>query len=175
LVGYQSVVGATENTGYFILQQSQDFLYNSSSLTYMGGTAAASLGMTQASGAFVSPPGVIVMPNSGYDCSPGDCISAAQFMNNLVGSENGQWTTFQNADFLAIPPGTQAALEAWAETTNGQYDFLESYTNSTPPIMGSPASSLERSSAALRATVPEAPTWTMGLSVSQGWASRDFG
>jgi hypothetical protein len=170
-VTYQNIIGATQNTGYFFLQQSQDFLFNSASLTYMGGTAAASLGLTQASGAFLSTPGLIVIPGSGFDCSPGDCISAAQFMNNLVGNENGQWATFQNADFLSIPPGTQAALEAWAETTNGQYDFLEGYTNSTPPIMDSLDSSLERPFLAVRATVPETSTWTMA---ALGFAALGF-
>ena len=55
-VTYNSVVGATANRDYFEVQPNGDFGYdyNPGSVSYMGGTAAATLGLTQASGALDS-------------------------------------------------------------------------------------------------------------------------
>ena len=52
-VNYNSVIGATANRDYFEVQPggALGFDHNPSSLSYMGGTAAAALGLTQASGA----------------------------------------------------------------------------------------------------------------------------
>jgi len=162
LVEYQSVTGDTANNDYFFIQQSQDFLYNSASLSYMTGKApgkaALALGLSKAAGAFLSTPGLVVEPSC--PSYVGDCITTAAFMSNLVANENGDWSTFQDADFLTPPPGTQAALETWAESTDGQYNFLEDYTNSTPPIVDSMDPSAERLFAA---TVPEPSTWAMVL------------
>ncbi len=54
LVRYKTVTGKTGNNGYFFLQQNQNFLYTSSSLSYMTGTAAGALGLSQPKVAFDS-------------------------------------------------------------------------------------------------------------------------
>ena len=169
LVEYQSVVGRTENTDYFFIQQSQDFLYNSASLTYMRGTApgraAEALGLSKRDpGAFVSTPGLVVEPSC--PSYVGDCVTTAEFMSNLVANENGAWSTFQDADFLTPPPGTQTALEAWAQSTDGTYSFLQNYTSTTPPIVDSMGASVSMDAGVERlsaATVPEPSTWAMVL------------
>ena len=58
---------------------------NPSDLSYMSGTAAAALGLTQASGAIDSSPG-------------GQHPTMAQFMNNLVQNETNQFGSFQSND-----------------------------------------------------------------------------
>ena len=52
-VGNYSAIGATANNDFFNVSTNGEFGYdnNPSSLSYMGGTAAAALGLTQASGA----------------------------------------------------------------------------------------------------------------------------
>jgi hypothetical protein len=120
---YNSIIGATANRDYYMVQPNgySGFDHNPSSLSYMGGTAAAALGLTQASGALVSTPG-------------GQQTSAAAFMNNLVQNENSQFGSFQATDFQVAQedPEFQADLAAWAQSTGGRYQFL-SYTGATPP------------------------------------------
>ena len=81
----KSIVGATANNDFFDVSPNGDFGYdhNPSSLSYMSGTAAAALGLTQASGAINSSPG-------------GQQPSVSEFMNNLVQNENSQFGSFQN-------------------------------------------------------------------------------
>ncbi len=88
----------------------------------MGGTAAAALGLTQASGALVSTPG-------------GESTSAAAFMNNLVQNENSQFGSFQAAwpQLAQEDPEYLGDLAAWAQSTDGRYQFLSQYTGATPP------------------------------------------
>ena len=72
-VDYNSIVGATANRDFFEVQPNGGFGYdyNPSTLSYMRGTAAAALGLTQASGALDTTPG-------------GELPSASAYMNNLV-------------------------------------------------------------------------------------------
>ena len=121
---YNSIVGATANRDYFDVQPNyySGFDYNPSSLSFMGDTAAAaSLGLTQASGALVSTPG-------------GQQTSAAAFMNNLVQNENSEFGSFQTnyAQLAQEDPEFQGDLAAWAQSTGGPYQFL-SNTGATPP------------------------------------------
>ena len=82
-----SFIGATENNDFFEIQPNGAFGFdqNPSSLSYMSGTAAAALGLTQASGAIDSTPG-------------GQHPTTAQFMNNLVQNENNQFGSFQTTE-----------------------------------------------------------------------------
>jgi hypothetical protein len=163
---YNTVNGQTVKTGYLVIQQDQFSNYSEASLTYAQGKAAHSLGLTQSAGAFLSSPGLIVLPGS---CATGqsNCTSAAAFMNNLVAMDP-DWSTFQTTYFpaSAVPPGTPPALEAWAQSTDGQYTYLEGYSESTPPIVDSinPTDPMvERAFAPASATVPEPSTWAMIL------------
>ena len=94
----------------------------------MGGTAAGALGLTQASGAFVSSPGQIVTDPSAW-------------MNNFVQNESDQFGSFQTdwQQLAQLAPEQQDALEAWAQSTGGQFQFLQNYTGSTPPAGSSTA------------------------------------
>ena len=120
-VALVSVVGATENSDYFKIQPNGSFGYdhNPSSLSYMSGTAAAALGLTQASGAVDSTPG-------GAEPSP------AAFMNNLVQNENGQFGSFQMYGIVQQGPDIQDSMAAWAQSTGGLYTF-SSQVPTTPP------------------------------------------
>ena len=71
------------------------------------------LGLTQAAGASLSPVGTSIP-------------SASAFLNNLVQTENGQFGSFQSTwQQLALEsPQQTAALQAWAQSTDGQYQFL---------------------------------------------------
>jgi hypothetical protein len=163
-VQYTSITGTTQNSGYLLLQQSQNFNYATSSLTYMSGSAANDLGMTPKSGAYLSSPGLVILPGSEAYCPPASCTTAAAFMSELA-AEDPDWSTFQNMYLLAsiIPPGTPPALEAWAESTDGQYSYLEGSSQSTPPIVDSLDPSAAQSFATLGATVPEPTTSAMVL------------
>ena len=156
-VDYTPVTGKTADRGFFSVQQNGDYLYNSSSLTYMGGTAANSLGLTQAYGAYLMSQGEIVPPTD---------ASISAWMNNLISVEGGQFSTFQTtwdpAD--SIPPGEATALEYWVtHSTDGQFTYLSNYSANTPPIMGSTDASAEQFSVRAGATVPESSTWAMAL------------
>jgi hypothetical protein len=156
-VTYTPVTGKTEDRGFFSVQQNGDYLYNSSSLTYMGGTAANSLGLTQAYGAYLMSQGEIVPPTD---------ASISAWMNNLISVDGGQFSSFQTtwdpAD--SIPPGEAAALEYWvAHSTDGQYTYLKGYSANTPPIVDSMSPSASQFSARVGASVPESSTWAMAL------------
>ena len=58
-VTYRPVKGATVNSGAFWIQQNGNFNFASSTMTYARGTAAGPLGLTQASGAYLSSPGQV--------------------------------------------------------------------------------------------------------------------
>ena len=111
------IVGATQNNGFLEIQPNGLFGFNSipSSLSYMSGTAAAALGLTQASGAIDSSPG-------------GQQLTQAQFMNNLVQNETSQFGSFQSN-----VPNLDQALAAWAQSTGGLYQFLSQSIGATPP------------------------------------------
>ncbi len=130
-VTYNSVIGATANRDYFEVQPNGDFGFdhNPSSLSYMGGTAAAALGLTQASGALDAGPG-------------GQQTSASEFMNNLVQNENSQFGSFQATwtQLAQEDPGFLDDLAVWAQSTNGLYQFTNGFyqflsqsTGATPP------------------------------------------
>ena len=123
-VQYSSIVGATANRDYFDVQPNSDFGFdhNPSSLSYMGGTAAAALGLTQASGAVDFTLG-------------GESTSAAAFMNNLVQNEDSQFGSFQATwtQLAQEDPEYLGDLAAWAQSTGGQYQFLQNSTTNTPP------------------------------------------
>ena len=105
----QSFVGATEHSDFFDVEPNGDFGFdnNPSSLSCMSGTAAAALGLTQASGAINSIAG-----------RPAP-VGGQQFMNNLVQNETSQFGSFQSNGY----PDLDQALTAWAQSTDG-YQFL---------------------------------------------------
>jgi hypothetical protein len=142
---YNAVTGATANSGAFWIQQNGNFNYASSSLTYAGGTAADSLGLTQAAGAFLSSPGQIV-------------TSASDWMDNFTQNFSDQFSSFQAQNPGGLVPGEKTALEAWAQSTAGQYEFLK-WTRNTPPIVNSIVPNAERLFAG--SGVPEPSTWAM--------------
>ena len=113
----KSIIGATENNDFFDVSPNGEFGYdyNPSSLSYMSGTAAAALGLTQASGAINSSPG-------------GQHPSPSEFMNNLVQNENSQFGSFQNniGQLAQGGPDYVDSLAAWAQSTDGLYHPLES-------------------------------------------------
>jgi hypothetical protein len=152
-VRYDKVTGANENSGFFLLQQWSTFNYTTSSLTYMGGTAAKALGLTQGSGAFVSPTGEIVTDPSAW-------------MNNFI---QAPWGTDQFDSFQVqfdqrgrIPPGERQALAEWAESTDGEFKFLWSAV-STPPIVNMMDPGMERDPVIVEGAIPEPSTWAMLL------------
>jgi hypothetical protein len=112
----QTTIGATENDDSFNISPNGDFGFdqNPSSLSYVSGTAAAALGLTQTSGAIDSSPG-------------GQHPTTAQFMNDVVQNEYGQFGSFETNIPRASP-----ALEAWAQSTG--YRFIPIVgAKSTPP------------------------------------------
>jgi hypothetical protein len=174
-VSYNAVRGATDNSGFFEIQQNGYFNYISSSLTYARGAAAQSLGLTAPpSGAVDSPPGLyafdstpglIVTPGSARECPTArytqNCVSVASFMNNLVQTESDQWSSFQDVynPTSATPPGERATLAAWDQSSGGNYTFLENWSSTTPPIVDSIGANAARLFAGPVAAVPEASTW----------------
>ncbi len=160
-VVYQHVTGQTENTNRFLLQQDVEFNYASSNLSYMTGTAAVALGLAQN-----SPSGCIGL-GCAYLSSPGEIVtSAAEWMNEFIAANpDDPFYSFQTAwdPKSAIPPGEQSALEAWAQSMGGKYDYLENWSANTPPIVDELARSAGPLSAATGATVPELSTWAMVL------------
>ena len=68
--------------------------------------------------------------------TPGqDITSAAAFMNNLVQTENDQFTSFQSTwQSLATElPQSQTAFFAWAQSSEGLYTLLQNSFSNTPP------------------------------------------
>jgi len=96
-----------ENNDFFDVDPNGFFGFdqNPSALSYVSGTAAAALGLTQASGAVDSSPG-------------GQHPTTAQFMTSIVQSETSQFGSFQSDE-----PRLNQALAAWAQSTYG-YQFL---------------------------------------------------
>jgi hypothetical protein len=167
-VSYKRGGSITPHSGHFLVQQWPDVNWNSSSLSYMGGSAGASLGLSESSGAFLSTPGQIV-------------THPFQWMTNFVASGNpdgsDEWSSFQLAydNVKAIPPRERQALANWAEKTDGRYQFLWDSEN-TPPIVDSIPSAAQF--ATIRTTVPESSTWAMmaigfaGLGFARYWRAR---
>ena len=123
-VTYNAVTGATVNSGTLWVNQNGSFPYSASSMTYASGTAAAALGLSQSAGAYLSTPGELF-------------TTAASMMNNIVG-DSSEWSSFQTT--FSPDSSTAAGLSAWAQSTSGQFQYLENYTSTTPPIV--PSSSL---------------------------------
>ena len=96
-------------------------------LSYMGGTAAAALGLTQESGAINSTPGGQLPPPSA-------------FMNNLVQNENGQFGSFQTTLGLVAQedPEYRDGLADWAQSTDGLYTLLNQTTTTSPAGSSAP-------------------------------------
>ena len=168
-LNYKKVEGATEKTdsGHFLLQQWPTFDWESSSLTWMTGSAAGKLGMSQSDsgspqGAFLSSTGEIV-------------TSPSAWMGNFVANFSDEFSSFQTtySPKKATPPGEQAALEQWASSYDaGLYTYLHGYSANTPPICQPSCSIMGASIAQLSvtplaavpvqgATVPKSSTWVM--------------
>ena len=128
-VSYKSIVGETANRDYFEVSTNGAFGFdqNPSSLSYMGGSAAATLGLTQASEALDSTPG-------------GEPTSAAAYMNNLVQNENSQFGSFQAIwpQLAREDPEYLDDLAAWAQSTDGLYQFSSQTETTTAAGSSSP-------------------------------------
>jgi len=165
-VSYRAVKGDNnEKSGYFFIQQWPNFNFSSSTLTYATGTAAAPLFLADGSGAFLSSPGLVVQPGSAF-CPVENCVSDATFMTDLIDAGHNQWSTFQTTydPKAATPPGEHAALEAWAQSTDGQYTYLQGWSANTPPIVDSlPPNLASALAVSPTAVVPEPSTWAMAL------------
>jgi len=126
-VVYRPIHGGTIHSGAFWIQQNGAFNFASSAITYAGGTAAAPLGLTQASGAYLSSPGQVV-------------TSPSRWMDDFVRTMSADWASFQTTfdpDAGASPPTYKNSLAAWAQSTGGRHQYLDGYTDATPPIAGS--------------------------------------
>ena len=125
----ESATGATANNDYFGVSPNGAFGYdyNPSSLSYMAGTAAAALGLTQESGAINSTPGGLVPPPSA-------------FLSNLVQNENGQFGSFQTTLGLVVQedPEYGDGLADWAQSTDGLYTLLNQTTTTSPAGSSAP-------------------------------------
>ena len=121
-VVYTAITGDTANRGYFSIQQNGDFNFNSSSLTYATGSAAAALGLTQAAGASLSPVGTSI-------------TSASAFLNNLVQTENGQFGSFQSTwQQLALSrPNKRPRYRRGLSPRTVSINSCKTRTSNTPP------------------------------------------
>jgi hypothetical protein len=119
---YTPITGATQNSGYFSIQQNGDFNYASASLTYASGAAAALLDLTQNTGAWLQTPGTNI-------------TSEAAFMSNLVATLTNKFGSFQStwSQLAQEDPALQTELEDWAQSTDGQFQFLENNTTNASP------------------------------------------
>jgi hypothetical protein len=110
------IVGATENNDFFSVSVDGQYNYNEnpSTLSYMSGTAAAALGLTQASGAIDTSPG-------------GQHPSVSDFMTNLVQNETNQFGSFQTTSHAG-------GMAEWAQS-NPDFSYLGDI--STTPSAGS--------------------------------------
>src|SRR5580658_9924682 len=106
---------------FFDVDPSGDFGFDKdpSSLSFMSGTAAAALGLTQASGAIDSSPG-------------GQHPTKGQFMTSIVQNETGQFGSFQSDE-----PRLNQALAAWA-ASNYDYQFISLNLSTTPAGSSTP-------------------------------------
>ena len=129
--GNKPIKGATENNDFINVDPNSEFGFDQdpSSITYMSGTAAAALGLTQASGAVDSSPG-------------GQHDTTAQYMNNIVQNETNQFGSEAN-QFGSIEtniPRAAPALAAWAQSNaDDGYQFIHSTSNTTGPPAGASA------------------------------------
>ena len=166
-VKYSQVQGKTEDTNSFVLQQDVEFNYASSSLSYMTGPAAVALGLAQN-----SPNSCTGYPGCAYDSNPGEIVtSASQWMNTFIkDNPNDPFYSFQSVwdPKSALPPGEQAALEAWAQGTGGQYDYLSAYAANTPPIKDMRAAAQQRLLRRRERRFPNLRPGRWCLSVSRG-------
>ena len=119
---YALFTGATADRAYFEVQQNGNFNFSSSTLSTMGGTAAASLGLTPGSGAFLSTPGQIV-------------TDPAEWMNNFNSSYTDQCSSFQT---IPVHPAEQPELTAWSTSTNGLYTYLTTSSTTAPAYSSAP-------------------------------------
>jgi hypothetical protein len=126
-VTYRPVKGATVNSGAFWIQQNGNFNFASSTMTYARGTAAEPLGLTQASGAYLSSPGQVV-------------TSPSKWMDNFIQTVSADWASFQTTfdpDAGTSPPTYKNSLSAWAQSKGDRFKYLDAYAESTPPIVNS--------------------------------------
>jgi hypothetical protein len=117
-VTYNHVNGATEDFDSFWIQVKGNYPVLATTMTYARGSAAASLGLTQGSGAYLSTPGQIT-------------TSPSAWLNNIVKLDS-QWSSFQMT--YPTAPDTAEALSAWAAASGGRFKYLKDYTTTTPPI-----------------------------------------
>jgi hypothetical protein len=143
-ISWNPVTGETQNSGSFWVHGSfaGDGIA-SSTLTYATGSAAAALGLAK---------------GEGYLAATGElATSASAWMNNFVATQSDEFSSFQTtyAPAGATPPGLAAAMEAWAQTTGGEFDYLKGWSATTPPTtnslvgMGGPMAAPEPSSWAM--------------------------
>jgi Protein of unknown function (DUF3383) len=122
------VTGATANRDYFDVGEAgaYDYDYLPSTISYAGGTAAAALGLTQASGSLLSNPG-------------GPPEAADRYMNNLVQNVDDQFGSFQLPQVPVLvaqyDPAYLGDFVNWAQSTHGQHTDLGQYgyITTTPP------------------------------------------
>ena len=95
------IVGATENNDFFSVSVDGQYNYNENpaTLSYASGTAAAALGLTQASGAIDTSPG-------------GQHPTVPDFLNNLVENETGQFGSLQTTSHAG-------GVAQWAQSNPG--------------------------------------------------------
>jgi len=82
---------------------------------------ACQIGWSKECGAYLSDPGGIV-------------ANAGVFMDNFIAT-NSNWGSFQ-AGYANVSPDTTSQLLNWA--SGQQYNFLSTYTTTTPPICDEP-------------------------------------
>jgi hypothetical protein len=145
-VEWNPVTGETQNSGSFWVHGSfSGDGIASSTLTYATGSAAALMGLAKGE-AYLAGTGELA-------------TSPSAWMNNFVATEGNEFYTFQTTydPMGATPPGLKAAMEAWAQSTGGEFHYLKDWSANTPPItnslvaMGGPAAA------------PEPSTWAMML------------
>jgi Protein of unknown function (DUF3383) len=122
VVTNEAVTGATIDSDSFWIEVNDNYPVLATTMTYASGTAAASLGLTQSAGAYLSTPGQIT-------------TSPSAWLNNVFQNENSQWSSFQ----MAYPTASETAnaLSAWSAASGGQFQYLSGYTTTTPPIVPS--------------------------------------
>ena len=122
VVTNEAVTGATVDSDSFWIEVNDNYPVLATTMTYASGTAAASLGLTQSAGAYLSTPGQIT-------------TSPSAWLNNVVQNENSKWSSFQ----MAYPTAsdTANALSAWSAASGGQFQYLSGYATTTPPIVPS--------------------------------------
>jgi hypothetical protein len=113
-VTYHTVKGAKANRGALWLAQNGASPPNTSSMTYVGGTAAAALGWTQASGAILSTPG-------------GTLANINAYMNSLAGLA-AFTDIYTDSD---TDPTTASALASWT-ASNLAYRYRGQFPRNQP-------------------------------------------